>query len=195
MVPDPTTETKNLTNPEPRSYLLQYVSWWTMKDGTEIKIRPIRPEDEPLMVRFHGTLSDRTVYLRYFSSPSLDRRTAHERLLRICHGDHEREMVLVAERNDPQTGQSHILGVGRLNKLARDGEAEIAILIADEYQRRGLGTELLRRLIQYAQDEKLSRIVAEIMRDNLAIQIVFKKLGFRLRLQRDPSSVQAVLEL
>jgi acetyltransferase len=195
MAPDPIAEDQHLTNPEPRSYPSQYVSCWTMKDGTEINIRPIRPEDEPLMVKFHGTLSDRTVYLRYFRSLSLDRRTAHERLLRICHGENEREMVLVAEGHDPQTGQSYILGVGRLNKLVRNGEAEIAVLISDEYQRRGIGTELLRRLVQVARDQNLNRIVAEILRDNLAIQIVFKKLGFRLRLLRDPSSVQAVLDL
>ena len=194
-VQDQTTQARQPTAPEPRPYPSQYVSRWTMKDGTEVRVRPIRPEDEPLMVKFHGTLSDRTVYLRYFSSLSLDRRTAHERLLRICHGDYDRELVLVAETDDPQTGQSYILGVGRLNKLSRDGEAEIALLISDEYQRRGIGTELLRRLIQVARDRSLSRIVAEMLRDNLAIQSVFKKLGFRLRLLRDPSSVQAVLDL
>jgi acetyltransferase len=195
MAPDPTAEAKHLTNPEPQPYPSQYVSHWTMKDGTEINIRPIRPEDEPLMVKFHGTLSDRTVYLRYFSSLSLDRRTSHERLLRICHGENEREMVLVAEGHDPQTGQSYILGVGRLNKLVRNGESEIAVLISDQYQRRGVGTELLRRLLQIARDQNLNRIVAEMLRDNLAIQTVFKKLGFRLRLLRDPSAVQAVLDL
>ena len=194
IVQDQTTQAKQPTDPEPRPYPSQYVSWWTMKDGTEVRVRPIRPEDEPLMVKFHGTLSDRTVYLRYFSSLSLDRRTAHERLLRICHGGYNRELVLVAELDDPQKGQSHILGVGRLNKLSR-AEAEIAILISDEYQRRGLGTELLRQLIQVARDQSLCRIVAEMLRDNLAIQIIFKRLGFRLRLLRDPSSVQAVLDL
>jgi acetyltransferase len=195
MVPDPTTEAKHLANPEPRPYASQYVSCKTMKDGTEVRVRPIRPEDEPLMVKFHETLSDRTVYLRYFSSMSLDRRTTHERLLRICQGDSECEIVLVTEWNDPQTGQQHILGVGRLNKLLRKGDAEIAVLISDEYQRRGIGTELVRQLVQVARDEKLSRIVAEVRRDNLAIQITFKKHGFRLCLLRDLSSVQAVLDL
>jgi acetyltransferase len=56
-----------------------------------------------LMVKFHGTLSDRTVYLRYFSSLSLAMRTAHEQLGRICFSDYEREMVLVAEYKDPQS--------------------------------------------------------------------------------------------
>ena len=110
MVPDPTTKAKHLANPEPPS---RYVFCWTMKDGTEVRVRPIRPEDEPLMVKFHETLSDRTSYLRYSNSMSLDRRTAHERLLRICHGDYDREMVIVAECNDPQMGRQHIFGRGK----------------------------------------------------------------------------------
>ena len=166
-----------------------------MKGGIEVNIRPIRAEDEPLMVKFHETLSDRTVYLRYFSSLSLARRTAHDRLVRVCFSDYEREMVLVAEYRDPQSGELHILGVGRLNKLQTDKAAELAVLVADQYQHRGLGTELLRRLIQIARDEKLSRIVAEMLRDNLAIQTTLRRLGFRFRLRGDPTSVQAVLDL
>jgi acetyltransferase len=95
------------TNPNPltRVYPSQYVSAWTMKDGTQVTIRPIRAEDEPLMVKFHGTLSDRTVYLRYFCSLSLASRTAHERLVRICFSDYDHELVLVAEYRDLQTGE------------------------------------------------------------------------------------------
>jgi len=166
-----------------------------MKHGTQVTIRPIRIEDEALMVRFHESLSDRTVYLRYFSSLSLSRRTAHERLFRICTCDYENEMVLVAEHTDSQTGDLHILGVGRLNKVPETNEAELAGLVADQYQRRGLGTELLRRLIKVAQDEQISRLRAEMLRDNFVIQIIFKRLGFRLRLRSDPVSVQAVLDL
>ena len=185
------------TNPNPsiRVYPSQYVSPWTMKDGTQVTIRPIRPEDEPLMVKFHGTLSDRTVYLRYFSSLSLAMRTAHERLGRICFSDYEREMVLVAEYKDPETGELHILAVGRLNKLQADKEAEVAVVVSDQCQRQGLATELIRRLIQIARDKKLCRLVAEMLRDNLAIQTIFRKLGFRLRLMDDPASVKAVLDL
>lgn len=183
-------------SPSIRVYPSQYVSPWTMKDGTQITLRPIRPEDEPLMVKFHGTLSDRTVYLRYFGSLSLAMRTAHERLVRICFSDYEREMVLVAEYKDPQTGELHILAVGRLNRLqAADKEAEVAVMVSDQYQHRGLGTELLRRLIQIARDQNLCRLVAEMLRDNLAIQTTFRKLGFRLRMMDDPASVLAVLDL
>src|SRR6266567_2206479 len=139
-------------------------SWWTMKDGTEIVIRPISPEDEPLMIGFHGVLSDRTVYLRYFCSLSLAARTAHERLVRICFADPERETVLVATDTDKSTGEQNIVAVARLNKLLPKNEAEVAILVSDEYQGRGLGGQLLRRLVQVAHAQKLDRIFAEMLR-------------------------------
>src|SRR5881396_2904742 len=84
--------TTNL-NATARPYPSQYVLPWTLKGGIEVNIRPIRAEDEPLMVKFHETLSDRTVYLRYFSSLSLARRTAHDRLVRVCFSDYEREPI------------------------------------------------------------------------------------------------------
>jgi len=184
-IPDPTQQ----FGPSPS------FSQWTMKDGTQVVIRPIRPEDEPLMVSFHSVLSDRTVYLRYFCSLSLATRTAHERLAHICFADPERETVLVASDIDSHTGEQTILAVGRLNKLLPKNEAEMAVLVADEYQGRGLGSELLRRLIQVARGQKVDRIVAEMLRDNIIMQTVLKKLGFRLRLLDDPRSVRAVLEL
>jgi acetyltransferase len=186
-----TTNFNPAIRPDPSSY----VGAWTMRDGTQVTIRPIHSDDEPLMVKFHATLSDRTVYMRYFTSLSLARRTAHERLARICYTDFDREIVLVAERAGPEGGERHILGIGRLNKLTTEGEAEIAVLVSDEHQHKGLGTELLRRLIGVARDLGVSRIVAEMLRDNLAIQTIFRMLGFRLRFRRDPSSVQAFLDL
>ena len=84
-----------------RPYPAQYARMWLLKDGTGILIRPIRPEDEPLMVRFHATLSQRSVYLRYFNLIKLDHRASHERLTRICFIDYDQEMVLVAERRSP----------------------------------------------------------------------------------------------
>ena len=75
---------------------------WTATDGTTLVLRPIRPEDEPMLVAFHGTLSERSVSLRYFHAMKLSTRVAHERLTRICFIDYDREMALVAERQDPR---------------------------------------------------------------------------------------------
>ncbi len=192
---DPSQQ-KDVPRPAIRPYPRQYVSMWTMKDGQEVTIRPIRPEDEPLMAEFHRSLSDRTVYLRYFASLSLGARIAHERLLRICFGDYDREIVLVAELVNLHTGAPGIVGVGRLNKLrAHNQEAEVAVLVSDACQKRGLGSELLRRVIQVARDEQLSRVSSEMLGDNLAMQAISKKLGFRLRSRLASPSVRAVLDL
>jgi acetyltransferase len=72
---------------------------WKLNDGSAVTIRPIRPEDEPLMVKFHHSLSDQTVYLRYFGPLKLDQRIAHERLSRLCFIDYDREMALEYESN------------------------------------------------------------------------------------------------
>jgi acetyltransferase len=184
-----------LPRPAVRPYPAQYVVPWTMKDGTPITIRPIRPEDEPPMVKFHETLSDRSVYLRYFCSLSLSRRVAHERLSRICFCDYDREMALVAERTDPVTGERQIMGVGRVNKLHAGNQAEVAVLVSDRFQKLGLGKELLRRVIEIARDEKLSSVSAEMLTDNIAMQVIIKHLGFHVRTSDDLTSVRAFLDL
>jgi len=178
-----------------RPYPTQYVSRSALKDGTPVTIRPIRPEDEPLMVRFHERLSEQSVYLRFFQPLKLSQRTAHERLTRICFIDYDREMALVAERKDPDTETRDLLGAARLTKIEGTEEAEFSILIADPYQRQGLGTELLRRLIRIGRDEHLKKIRADILPDNTAMQRVCKKLGFRLRHDIGDPLVSAELDL
>jgi acetyltransferase len=191
----PAVKLDDLPKPAIRPYPLQYVASWTMRDGNQVTIRPIRPEDEPLIVKLHETLSDRSVYLRYFCSLSLSRRVAHERLLKICFGDYDREMALVAELVDPVTEERQIIAVGRLSKLHGKNEAEVAVLVSDKYQKLGLGHELLRRVVEVARDEKLSQVSAEMLTDNLAMQIVMKRLGFRVRTEEDMTSVRAFLDL
>jgi acetyltransferase len=163
-----------------RPYPTQYVSPWKLKDGTAITIRPIRPEDEPLLVKFHETLSEESVYHRYFNQIKLDQRIAHERLTRICFNDYDREIALVAERKNPKGGAVEIVGVGRLSKARGRNEAEFSLLINDQWQRHGLGTELLKRLVHIGRDEKLARITAIVLADNYGMQHVSKKVGFKL---------------
>ena len=191
---DLTVQAEQLPHPSIRPYPLQYVWDWRLKDGTAVTIRPIRPEDEPLMVRFHETLSERSVYLRYFCALSLITRVEHERLVRICFGGYDRGFALVADHADPDTGQHEILGVGRFSAISRT-EAEAAVLVSDRWQGRGLGTELLAGVTRVAREEKYRKLSGEILRDNLATQAIFKKAGFKLSSMDDPSSVSAVLHL
>jgi acetyltransferase len=178
-----------------RAYPTRYVSTWTMKDGAQVTIRPIRPEDEPLMVRFHETLSERSVYLRYFHLMNLEQRTTHERLTRICFIDYDREMALLAVRRNPETGESEILGVGRLMKIHGTQEAEIAALISDNFQGRGLGKELLSRLLLVAADDKITKVVADILPDNRGVMRICEKLGFTLKHSLDDEVVRAEFKL
>jgi len=178
-----------------RPYPHQYVTPWTMKDGTLVTLRPIRPEDEPLMVKFHGKLSDRSVYFRYFGALKLSQRVAHERLIRICFQDYDRELALVADCKGPDTGEHQIRGVGRLTKTHGTNEAEFAVLVCDECQGKGLGTELLRRLLEVAREEKLSRVTGYILPENVEMARVCQKLGFELRRNMDDSTLHAVYQL
>src|SRR4029079_16423153 len=98
-----------------------------------------------------------------------------ERLVRICFADYDREIPLVAERRDPATGQHEVLAIGRLSKLPGTTDGEFALLVADPYQGRALGTEILRQLVRIAGDEKLARLTAEILTDNLPMQQICRK--------------------
>ncbi len=178
-----------------RPYPVKYVETCKMKDGTDVTIRPIRPEDEPLLVKFHETLSERSVYQRYLHMLKLSQRVAHDRLTRICFIDYDREMALVAETKDKDTGEPRIIAVGRLKKTHRADEAEFALVISDLYQGRGLGSELMKRLVAVGRDEKLSKILGDILPDNFVMQRLAEKFGFELKRSVDDPVVKAELGL
>jgi acetyltransferase len=193
---DPDTEEEDLPRAAIRPYPKEYVSQAVLKDGTPVAIRPIRPEDEPLMVRFHESLSERSVYMRYFHMLRLDKRTAHERLTRICFIDYDREMALVAERKNPETGEREILGVARLSRVhTAPNEAEVALLVSDRFQRRGLGTMLLDRCLEVGRAEGLWRITANVLLENRAMQGILRRLGFELRRDLEEMVMKADLNL
>lgn len=178
-----------------RPYPNQYIYTWEMRNGTKVKIRPIRPEDEPLIIKFHHTISEESVYFRYFHLIKLSRRIAHERLTRLCFIDYDRQIALVADYKNPHTQQHEILAVGRLSKLNGKREAEFALIISDRHQCQGLGSELLQQLLQIGRDEHLNKISAEILSENTAMQHVCKKLGFQIERTEDPSVLKAEIHL
>ncbi|AKG20575.1 bifunctional acetate--CoA ligase family protein/GNAT family N-acetyltransferase [Calothrix sp. 336/3] len=184
-----------LPKPAIRPYPIQYIAPWQMPDGTEVIIRPIRPEDEPLMIQFHKTLSEESVYFRYFHLIKLSQRIAHERLTRLCFIDYDREMALVVDYFNPQTQKHEILAVGRLSKLHGTQEAEFAIIVSDRCQCRGLGSELLGRLLQLGRSEYLTRISAEILAENTGMQRICQKFGFRINRTSDISVMKAEIDL
>ncbi len=160
-----------------RPYPSQYVAPWTMKDGTEVVIRPITAEDEMRMRGFHESLSDKTVYMRYLSPMMASIRTTHERLARVTHNDYDREIALVVEGEE--NGEKAIFGVARLSKLrGTNEEGRFTMLISDKYQGKGLGKELLTRSIQIGRDEKIKRIIALMSPENEAMKKLCRKVGF-----------------
>ena len=183
-------EDHDIPKPVFRPYPVQYVSTWTTRQGLTVTIRPIRAEDEPLMVDFHGQLSESAVYLRYFQVVKLARRTTHEALTRVCFVDYDREMVLVAERRGDSPAEREILAMASLTKLPRRNHGEVAVLVTDKYQRHGLGRELVRRLVDVARDEHLDRVVASTMVDNRGMVAVFDSLGFTLSIRDDEVHVE-----
>jgi acetyltransferase len=187
-------EREQLPRPAIRPYPTQYVSTWQLKDGTSVLIRPIRPEDEPQITELHRKLSERSVRMRYFQPLQLDQRTAHERLSRVCFNDYDRELALIVEQRSGQPG-AQILAVGRLSKVPGQRRAEFALVLDDDWQQRGLGTELLQRLIQIGRDEKVSAITGDILAENLPMQHICRKLGFQLERRIDDNIVNAVLVL
>jgi acetyltransferase len=178
-----------------RPYPSRYVAHWHAKDGMPVVIRPIRPEDEPAMAKFHETLSDRSVYLRFFHLEKLSSRIAHSRLLRKCFIDYDREMALVVERLDGGGPEHEIVAVGRLTRTPGAREAEVAVLVTDAFQRCGLGSELLRRLIQVARDEKLERIIATTLPENMGMRSLMARAGFEVVNTSDLSAISMELKL
>jgi acetyltransferase len=186
------TDLASLPKPAIRPYPSQYAKPLQLKDGTSVTVRPIRPEDEPLLVKFHQTLSEESVYFRYFHLMTLSHRIAHERLTRICFVDYDREMAFVVDHKD-EAGHHKILGAGRLSKSHSANEAEFAMIISDVHQKQGIGTQLLKQLMQVGRDEGLDCITAEILHENRAMQRVCEKVGFSLK--RLPDFIKASIQL
>lgn len=190
---EPEVKEEDLPRLAIRPYPTHYVKEFANKAGEPFTLRPIRPEDEPKMVRFHEKLSEESVYLRYFRAFKLDHRVEHERLTRICYVDYDRDIVLVVEWTDPETGQQEIVAVGRLTRLPNPTEAEFAMLVRDDFQGRGIGTQLLQNLLSFGKDEGIERVVAWMLPANRGMIEISEKLGFKMT--REEEMVKAVMEL
>ncbi len=188
------THLDQLPQPAIRPYPTQYERHTRLSDGAEILIRPIRPEDEPLLVQFHQALSDRSVYLRYFHWMKLEQRVDHERLTRMCFIDYNRQMALLALA-DSSSAAPAIAGVARLVKAHHSNEAELAVIVRDGFQRRGIGMELVRQLLEFARDEQIHTITASVLRENGPMQKVFRRLGFQFKNIPEDDAMTARLSL
>ncbi|MFN8379883.1 MAG: bifunctional acetate--CoA ligase family protein/GNAT family N-acetyltransferase [Anaerolineae bacterium] len=191
----PDTDPENLPHSAIRPYPVQYVREWTSKDGSEVTFRPIQPEDEVMLRRFHETLSERTVHMRYLQAMQLSQRIAHERLARLCYIDYDREIALVAVRRNPYNNEPELMAVGRLTKQPGSDSAQYAIIVSDRFQHQGLGKEMLSRLIEVARDEHVGVVFGTVLEDNVEMLRMVEKLGFSIVETENPKLKRAELKL
>ena len=154
-------------------YPTRYVTPWRLSDGTEVLLRPIRPEDEPLERELLATLSEEAMRWRFFSAV---RPLDHDWLILFCNIDYDRHMAIVAEVRGK--GKRRIIGVARLIRNPVFVTAEFAVLVHDAYQGRGLGYKLTETLIEIGRRGGLEEIEGQVLTDNSRMLKMCKKLGF-----------------
>ena len=172
------------TLPAPRHLILapypnQYESDWMMRDGTPVLLRPMRPEDEPLVSDFLKKCSEETIYFRYFR---LIKKWTHEMLIRFTQNDYDREIGLMAISQPP--APEVMLGVCRLVMAADRANAEFAVIVADPWQGKGLGQKLLEEVIAIAREQGVQLLHGDVLAQNQPMLEMVRRLGFSLK--KDP---------
>ncbi|MFO0929516.1 MAG: bifunctional acetate--CoA ligase family protein/GNAT family N-acetyltransferase [Gemmataceae bacterium] len=171
-------------------YPNQYITSFTLRDGSRVTVRPIRPEDEPLIIDLHGRHSERSIRMRFFS---LVKTLSRDSLIRLCHLDYDREMALVAELQG--VGRTQVLGVSRYYLNPATGVAEYALIVEDAHQRKGLGRYLLTRLIEIARERGVRKLVGQVLRENAPMLALTASLGFDLPIDVSNDVVKVEMDL
>lgn len=161
-------------------YPTRYTMQWKLTDGTEVTLRPIKPEDEPLELEMLSSLSEETLRARFFS---IIKDITHEMLIRFCNIDYDREMAIVAELREGD--KRKIIGIGRLIVEPDFRSGEYAVLVHDDYPGKGLGYKLVDVIIGIAQDKGLEEIHGTVLTENQKMLRVARKLGFTIKMQSD----------
>lgn len=174
-----------------RPYPESLISTATLKDGTQITLRPIKPEDEPLWLKLLGSCSKESIYHRFRYDFYYD---SHDVASQFCFIDYDREIAIVAELEDEQ-GNKELLGVGRLISDPDLEVMEYAILITDKWQKKELGLTLTKYCLNIAKTRGIKRLAAETTRDNKPMISVFRKLNFKIRFNEDTTvTVNKILD-
>ena len=156
-------------------YPTRYVLPWRLSDGTDVILRPIRPEDEPLEHEMLQTLSEDTLRGRFFQ---ILKKISHEMLVRFCNIDYDREMAIIAEFKESE--KKRIIGIGRLIIEPDFKKSEFAVIVHDEFQGKGMGYKLVDMLIGIAQEKGLGEVYGTVLTDNVRMLRVCEGLGFRI---------------
>jgi acetyltransferase len=172
---NPSTPTQRYSHLAIRPYPDEYIRHGMLKDGSKVLLRPIRPEDEPLWHQLLKNCSQRSIWLRF---RYLFKETTHEMATRFCFVDYDRTMAIVAEREIGTERQ--LIGVARLVADADHSKAEYAVLVADDWQKLGLGTILTDFCLEICGSWGIDRVYAETTTDNWAMQSILRRHSFQL---------------
>ncbi|MGA3290701.1 MAG: acetate--CoA ligase alpha subunit [Candidatus Bathyarchaeia archaeon] len=170
-------------------YPKKYEMLWSLKNGKEVLLRPIKPEDEPLWLEMFQSFSEESVRYRFFQ---ILKDTPHEVRVRYCNIDYDREIAIVAEILE--NGRKKILGVTRLS-IELDGKSgEMAFIVTDYWQGLGLGTKMVDYVLDIAKEKGVENVYAIMLRDNNRALSLTKSMGFNLEYLND-GTVKGVIDL
>jgi len=174
-------------NPVPHMIISKYPTHYqkniTLQDGTKILLRPIKPEDEFLWLDMFHSFSAKSVRFRFFR---LIKEASHAMRVRYCNIDYDREIGIVAEFKE-KDGKKRFIGVTRIIlPPGENDEAEFALIVTDEWQRRGLGSDFLDFTIEIAKNKGVNKIFGDVLRDNTPMLTLCKEKGFSMSRTEDP---------
>src|SRR3954470_6538211 len=173
----------------PMSDVAEYAAYEHLRDGTPIKIRALRPDDEAILLATLEQASAQSLQRRFFA---MKRHFSEKERDYFIHIDFKDHVALVA--GTEEAGQKVLLG-GCRYIVSEPGQAEMAFMVVDAWQGRGVGSILMRHLVQIASDAGLQELTAEILPENTAMRKVFGKFGFRAAPRRDPQIIHLVRKL
>jgi acetyltransferase len=158
-----------------RPYPKKEEEWVTLRDGTKILLRPIKPEDEPAHHDFLSKITSQDLYYRFFRAVN---KMTHPTLARFTQIDYDREMAFIAVTEDDE-GNPETLGVARAVADADNEEAEFAIIVRSDMHGRGLGQQLMEKLIRYCRDRGTGHLVGQTLRENKSMRKLAEKFDFK----------------
>jgi acetyltransferase len=167
-----------------RPYPEEYVAQRTLKDGTPVTLRPIKPEDEPMWHELLGSCSTQSLWFRF---SYLFKQTTHEMATRYCFIDYDRELGIVAEVEEE--GARKLIGIGRLVADADHEAAEYAVIVVDRWHGHGLGALLTDYSLEVAKHWGVKRVVGEVSKDNNRMLATFRNRGFQLNDEQEQDVV------
>jgi RimJ/RimL family protein N-acetyltransferase len=160
-----------------------------LRDGRQIQIRALRPNDSAEMLAAIGRTSPQSLQRRFFAPK---KGFSEREMAFFLNIDFKSHVALVAQIDEE--GHPVIVGGGRFI-VVRPGQAEIAFVVVDAYQGQGIGTMLMRHLAGLARDAGLKELIAEVLPENTAMLKVFNKFGFRPGSKREPQVIHLIMQL